>query len=178
MKLSRAERWILSNQLRILEALYPDEADGHAATREVLEHGYEMHYGWVAEQVYEETFSEDRCREVLDILGMFEALQLSYDKLPDKSGIDAHGVRFMGFDGNNETSELAYSDFFCSRHRGGGAFKDVVKGGVPNSHMPTLDIYRRMLAVWREVRKADDLTLSKDDIIKVTEARIHPSNRK
>ncbi len=178
MNFTRVERMILANQCRILEKLYPDEADGYAEMREVLENGYELHYRWIAEHVYEEALSEEQCKEVLDILEMYEALKLSYDKLVDKSGIDQHGIRFLGFYGNNEPSQLSYAQFFCKRHRGGGAFKDIVKGDVPNSHMPSIEMYRRMLRVWRSVRKLDDLTLSKDDIIRITQERIHPSNRK
>jgi uncharacterized protein len=173
MNLTRVERMILANQCRILEKLYPE--DGYAEVREVLENGYELHYNWIAERVYEETLSEDRCKEILDILSMFEALKFSYEKLTDKSGIDEHDIRFRGFDGNNEPTEHSYAQFFCKSRR---AFGEIVKGEVPNSHSPSLDIYRRMLRVWRDVRKLDDLILSKEEIIQITEARIHPSNRK
>jgi hypothetical protein len=39
MQLSGVERWILSNQLRILEALYPDDAGSLAEQRTSLERG-------------------------------------------------------------------------------------------------------------------------------------------
>ena len=45
-KLSRLDRLFLSNQLRILEALYPEEANDLARRREALECGYEMLYDW------------------------------------------------------------------------------------------------------------------------------------
>jgi hypothetical protein len=39
MKLTRTERWILANQYRILEVLYPKEADSLSYAREAFEHG-------------------------------------------------------------------------------------------------------------------------------------------
>ena len=57
VKLTRVERYILSNQFRILEALYPDEASHFATTREALEHGYEILYDWDMEHIYDDTDS-------------------------------------------------------------------------------------------------------------------------
>lgn len=44
--------------------------------------------------------------EVVDILDMYDMLELSYGELDASAsvGIDEHLVRFPGFDGNNETS--------------------------------------------------------------------------
>lgn len=44
MKLTRMERIVLVNQLRIMEALYPDEASQLGVQREALERGYELLY--------------------------------------------------------------------------------------------------------------------------------------
>ena len=40
-KLTTLDRLVLSNQYRILEALYPDEAETLAIKREAIENGYE-----------------------------------------------------------------------------------------------------------------------------------------
>ncbi len=54
MDLSLKDRIIISNQLRILEALYPDEADWYANHRKAVEQGYKLHYGWIAEHFSDE----------------------------------------------------------------------------------------------------------------------------
>ena len=42
--LSRHERLFLYNQYKILEALYPGEAEYYSVKREALEYGYEIEY--------------------------------------------------------------------------------------------------------------------------------------
>jgi uncharacterized protein YfbU (UPF0304 family) len=148
MKLSRTERWILSNQYRILETLYPAEAASYARNREALDSGYELHYGWMAERIYDEDdmLSEEDCREVMQILNMYLALKRSYEALQDKSGIEEWQIKFSGFDGNNETTRLAYMRYLNEE---GEAYADLDRGDNFNSHMPSLDGYRRQLAEWK-----------------------------
>ncbi len=52
MKLTRTERWILSNQYRILEALYPDERGSLEKARIALESGYELEYDGMSQRIY------------------------------------------------------------------------------------------------------------------------------
>ncbi len=166
MKLTRVERWMLSNQFRILAALYPKERDWYDEKREAIESGYELHYN--PEHIFsdEEVTTEEECREVIDILAMFDGLRLSYKKLADKSGVEKSGIRFGGFDGNNETKQMGYARYFCSL--GEGRFKEVVKGVDFNSHAPTLWHYRPMLREFKAIGKAMDLT--KDEILRVVNA--------
>src|SRR3954468_5735854 len=120
LKLTRTERWILANQYRILEALYPDEAKRLAEYREAIEHGYELHYDWIAHSIYDkgDALSAEECKEVIQILDMHRALKRSYEALTDKSGIKEYGVKFAGFDGNNETAQMAYARYFCEQDGG------------------------------------------------------------
>jgi uncharacterized protein len=169
MKLSRVERWMLVNQMRILEALYPDEAKSIAEQREALEAGYELHYGGFAEHIYDEkdALSPEACREVLDILSMHRALKFGYDALKDKSGIEESRVTFVGFDGNNETTLMGYTRWFCDSD--GGRFKELNRGDDFNSHDPMLANYRAMLTEWEKSKDKNRLT--KDDIIRITSVR-------
>src|SRR5436309_1114793 len=98
MKLSRTERLMLSNQYRILEALYPNERKSLEEKRVAVESGYELHYEWLAEHVYQDKdcMNEAQSREVLDILAMFDAIKIAYDHLQDKTGIEEHRVKFSG----------------------------------------------------------------------------------
>lgn len=161
MKLTRTERWILSNQYHILEALQPDEAEDFAAVREALERGYEIHYGEYSQHIYDEndTLSENECHEVIDILVMHEALKDAYEKLDDTSGIEEWRVKFSGFDGNNETTRLGYTRYFVG-------MGDRFTGYDINSHCPMLDRYRKMLNAWNQSEKRYELT--KEDVVRIT----------
>ena len=111
MELTFAERWILSNQYRILEELLPDQASDFARAREVVERGYEYWYSEVSSNISEETMSEEEGQEVNNILFMFRVLNGSYTQLLDKEGIDAAYTTFRGFDGNDETRQFAFAQF-------------------------------------------------------------------
>jgi uncharacterized protein len=175
MKLSRVERWKLSNQYRILELLDEENAQHHRHAQQALNSGYELFYGWLCEHVYDdgEGLPEKECRYVLDVMTMYEAMQRTYDELPDKSGIEPHFVLFRGFDGNNEGSYMGFAKFFCERQ---DAFRHLRRGSDGfNSHMPTRDLYHRMLAAWNE--SPDKHQLIKDDLIRINQAAVHPDHR-
>lgn len=163
MKLTRVERWILSNQYRILEALDTDEADSYAEVRQALEEGYEAEYEDFAQHISEHEMSEEECREVTDILSMFSTLHYAYEDLEDKSGIEEWRVRFAGFDGNNETRQMAYARYFCES--GGGRYTELDRGDGFNSHCPVIDRYRSMLEEWRKSPNPNKLT--KVDIVRI-----------
>src|SRR5688572_15542499 len=103
MDLSRTERLILANQYRILEALFPADADYYRDKRTALEHGFEYHYDEVAGDILSDTLSAERCNEVIEILQMYRSLTYAYRALEDKSGIEPRAIDFPGFDGNHET---------------------------------------------------------------------------
>ena len=172
MKLSRTERWILSNQFQILEKLAPKE--GWDFAREVVERGYELHYGDVSQYVYQDVLTEEHCREVVNILAMFSHLKRAYAALPeeDKQDIEEAAVSFLGFDGNNEARQLSYTLLLVDHE---GRFTDLDRLDDFNSHSPVLDTYRRMLAEYE--RSANKYSLTKDDVVRIVNARIHPSRR-
>ena len=112
MELSKKERLAFIYQLRILEALYPDEAAEFANHRTALENGYVLHYDWMAEYLSEE-MSEAECREVLDILDMYRAITFSINKLDKNDALHKHRLaKFPGFDGNNEGRQMSYARYY------------------------------------------------------------------
>ncbi len=119
VRLSVTDRWILSNQYQILEHLDPGGAEQYQRAREALESGYELEYDVISSHVFKDgsTLSEEACDEVIDVLDMFRALGRSYDELEDKAGIEERRIRFQGFDGNNETEQLAYSRYLARTDR-------------------------------------------------------------
>lgn len=167
MDLSLKERLIISNQLKILEKLYPDEAEYYAQHRKAIENGYKLHYSWLTEYFFDE-MSEEECSEVLDILEMYRAITLSYNELKDKSGIEENEIRFRGFDGNDETRQFSYANYFIIDL---GRYNELRYGAEHpgfNSHCSMLDKYRRMLSEWQKC--SDKQNLSNDDIKRILES--------
>jgi uncharacterized protein len=173
-KLTRAERWMLSNQFGILAKLDPDQEDTWNQMRTVVESGYELHYDWFTSYIYDgdSIMSREECLEVLDILDMFTTLQHAFTNLTDKSGIDDMSMEFDGFDGNNETKYMAYTRFLIKEE---GKFSQLDRSKETgrrfdfNSHFPVLPRYRLMLREWAKAKSKYDL--SKEDIIRIASVR-------
>jgi uncharacterized protein YfbU (UPF0304 family) len=169
LKLTAVERLMLANQYEILAQLKKD--DSYEDMAKNLRDGHK----WIYDQ-YGQHLSEDlpdhKAQHVLAILGIFSDMSDSYDELTDKSGIDEHRVRFHGFDGNNE-SELLHFAAALSKN---GNYSKTVGTHAKNSHMPTTDAYRRMIAEWERLGKPN-YPYSKATIQSITTAYIHPDNR-
>ena len=168
MRLTQAERWILSNQYQILEALQPNDAYAtHNLTnaREIVEHGYEYLYSLVS-PIMDTVVTEAEGDEVVSILQMFRVLSQSYNNLPDaeKEGVNTQYTTFRGFDGNDETAQFVFARFFCLNMGNFDEFHDVEF----NSHRFVLPKYRRMLALYAPAH-FDDF-LDREQIIEITSA--------
>lgn len=169
LKLSQKDRLILSNQYRILEALYPDEAEQFARHREIVESGYELAFDWIAEHIDNDPMSEEACEEVRDILDMYRRMGGSFEQLQDKSGIDPKDLKFEGFDGNNETGHLNFHEFLAKQGK-------WAESPPLNSHGPMLEMYQRMLEVFRPLKRK--VPLDNADIRAILAEKIHPDSRK
>lgn len=115
----------------------------------------------------------DQCREVLDVLDMYAALQLGSRQAGDIVGVDEAALRFEGFSSEYEDEMLAYTRYFILKldryptlRAGGGNFA---------SAGPMLDIYRRMLKVWREIGR--ERVLTRSDIQRIADARFWRQER-
>ena len=162
MNLDLKDRLIIANQFKILEKLYPEDADYYSRHRKALENGYQLHYKWLVENFYEE-MSEAECKEVLDILEMYRAITFSSKKINDLTGIDDHWLRFKGFDGTHESKQYSYAQYFIVDL---GRYEELKYGSeYPglNSHGATLEKYRRMLQCWKGRERSYEL--SKDELI-------------
>ncbi len=62
MGLSSLERVMLINRCKILEKLYPEEANHYQRLNKALERGYELHYDRIYEDLREE-MSASECTE-------------------------------------------------------------------------------------------------------------------
>jgi uncharacterized protein len=94
--------------------------------------------------------------ETVNFLSMWERLEQSYknlsqadkDWLSTQVNLSSAGVVFPGFDGNNESSYISAADFLINHLDRFSHFhgrKDM------NAHMPTLEAYRRMYAVFEPI---------------------------
>lgn len=166
MDLSKSERLILSNQYRILENLYPEEAKTFAQHRKIVEDGYTLNYEEIITQIFDE-LNHDECREVLDILDMHHALHQSAQSLDNQQGIS---IQFDGFDGNNETKQMAYTRFYIDELHRFTELTQIAQSSDYNSHHPTLRRYRLMLDEWNNC--ADKNNLTREEIQRILGVRV------
>ena len=114
--------------------------------------------GWALKWKYPDIFAEGLTREgvpeeVADILVMYRVIEDSIRNLPpqDSAQLDSHYREFHGFDGNNESEHFAVAVFMVDSL---DRFEDY-RGRNMNSHMPMLDRYRRILATFKQERRAN-----------------------
>lgn len=164
MELTDTERLILSNQYQLLAKLEND--DHYALMAETLRRGYKWLYDEYLEQSLWPKVDDDKCEFVVSVLDLYSTMKSSYEALEDKSGIEAHEVEFPGFDGNNETELMGFADYLQKHRR----FEDVLQKGRKNSHMPTVEIYSRMLQAKHDLGDTD-YPYSKEQIRQLLDAR-------
>lgn len=166
LTLSTVERLMLVYQLRILEKLYPDEAEPYSVQRKAIEEGYTLNYNDMTEWLFDE-MSVNECEEVYDILNMYRAMTFTYRDLSDKVGINEKEIMFEGFDGNNEGKQFLYTRYLlCDKN----LYVELHNPSDDyNSHTEMLDEYREMLEVYKSHGKYPKL--SKADLINILKAR-------
>ena len=126
--LSPVERLLLQNQFLILAKLDPEQKDWHEERARIVEHGFANDYHEVFTSL-REGMTEQECDYVADVLEMYGELKRAFNALEDKEDISEDSVTFSGFDGNNESSRLAYSKYLKEN----GKFNWVENLGT-NSH--------------------------------------------
>ena len=170
MNLSKLQRLFLYNQYLILEKLYPEDAKLYSMFRKVLNDGYTLEYSTMF-QIFDEEMTEEECKEVYDILDMYDALYNSFDRLPDKSLIDKDKIHFDGFDGNNESEQRSYALFLIYDLGKYEKLRDVKnKYDSLNSHSWRLDKYRTMLSVWKSIPIENRYELNAQQIQEILKA--------
>jgi uncharacterized protein YfbU (UPF0304 family) len=165
--LSKVERLMLANQLRILEKLDSENADAYKKDRDIIVHGYTIEYEDVFTDIYDE-MSVEECRYVYDVLDLYRVLISSYDKLKDKQGLTLDDVKFLGFDGNNESKRWAFAEHLKKE----GRWTETLTGGLNSHSMSTMSLYPKMLKRFEPIRQQildshSDWTITADQIKKV-----------
>lgn len=154
--MEKIERLNLINQLLILEKLYPDDAEYYARNRKALEQGYVLHYSWLTEHVYDE-FPIEESKFVLDVLEMYRSITFSYQRIHRDKQIPSN-LKFIGFDGNNESEHMGYTQYFINEL---DRFTELkYDDALPyfNSHCPMIGKYKLMLVTWKKIN-SHDLTM-------------------
>lgn len=152
MELDKYQRLVLANQYRILERLArlsedgEHEAESFAKYADAVEEGYAAAIESLFEHIFDGLSRED-CSLVIMSMAMFDALQRSYDALPDKSGVKEYAVNSFGFDGNHETEYMAYARFVIEKEQ---RFTRLRNDDNCNSHMPNVARYRAMVETWKD----------------------------
>lgn len=179
MQLSRLERYFLSNQLRILEKLYPSEADELGVQREAIELGYTSIYEMGMDHILDgdDCMSLEDIQEVWDTMDMFLSIDHSFKELDLGDQHTENPERFFcGYDGNNEAKFMSFAMFTVERL---GRFRDLPlkQKFYYNSHSPRRDTYKKMLSVWRKIDYTKRFPMSLDDLESVLGASTYIENQ-
>ncbi|MFJ8896640.1 YfbU family protein [Leifsonia sp. NPDC102414] len=168
------------------EAADGDRVD-HLQRAKVLERGFAGEY-WGEAAGFATELSHRDCDRVFEIMDMFRTLNSSMLQLEvDGShvGDDLNrSLTFGGFDHNDglEGHMADYVKYLTETDRYTDLIPAIESHDRGNSHMRMLDVYSRMLAVYRPIwtsrsRGYPDGLLSIEELKQIAAARVHPSNR-
>ncbi|NKA76055.1 hypothetical protein GO285_05028 [Ralstonia solanacearum] len=124
---------------------------------EVIYGGHYWAPKWDMQGVFHDHVDNPRdVSHVVDVLDMWSFMEEAYEELSqaqkkaitEQVGSWATDVKFHGFDGNNESSQLGIAGFLINKMDRFTRFK----GRDLNSHHPTYGRYRRMLDLFESMR--------------------------
>ena len=167
MKLDKKDRLILYNQFEILKGLYPDDAEQYEENQEIVVNGFEYNYSDLVDFIGEVTPS-NVSEFVLDVLNMYRSLTFSYNGLNDmdKEQIDKYKISFKGFDATEEYKYYNYAKFYINTLDRFEELKES-KHFALDYHHSTIDNYKEMLDLWKEVRKSEYDLLPLDSMLQI-----------
>lgn len=147
MEMTNAQRLILSNQYYLMSRLNPESSNKYKRLQTIVERGYALQMRELDKEFGK--ISEEECREAINIMEMYHAMQESYKmlKVEDQKNVDARRLEFLGFDIASEHQLVNYVRFLVDSE---GLYPQFDKGDHHfNAQMPMLDKYRRMFTTWR-----------------------------
>ncbi|PTO93683.1 YfbU family protein [Vibrio splendidus] len=147
MEMTNAQRLILSNQYYLMSQMDPENSAKYQRLQTVVERGYELQMRELNKEFG--CLTEAECREVIDIMEMYHAMQESNKMLADqeRAEVDQRRLQFLGFDIASEAQSVHYVRFLVDSE---GLYPQFDKADHHfNSQMPMLEKYRRMLTTWR-----------------------------
>ncbi|EKO3574629.1 YfbU family protein [Vibrio metschnikovii] len=147
MEMTNAQRLILSNQYVLMSQLDPANAEQYKRLQTIIERGYELQMTELNKEFG--AISEAQCREAIDVMEMYHAMQESYKMLDSKlsSDVDARRLNFLGYDSASEAQLVNYVRFLINTE---GLYPQFERGEHHfNSQVAMGEKYRRMLTTWR-----------------------------
>lgn len=112
MEMSNAQRLILSNQYNLMSQLDPGNAAKYKRLQTIVERGYGLQMCELNKDFGRITEAE--CREIIDIMEMYHAMQESNNLLDaeERNKVDQRRLQFLGFDIATEAQQLHYVRFW------------------------------------------------------------------
>ena len=147
MEMTNAQRLILSNQYYLMSQMDPENSAKYQRLQTIVERGYELQMRELNKEFG--CLTEAECREIIDIMEMYHAMQESNKMLSDQepAEVDQRRLQFLGFDIASEAQVVHYVRFLIDSE---GLYPQFDKADHHfNSQMPMLEKYRRMLTTWR-----------------------------
>lgn len=147
MEMTNAQRLILSNQYYLMSQLDPANSDKYKRLQTIVERGYGLQMRELDKEFG--CLPEDECREIIDIMEMYHAMQESSKMLAaeEQEKVDQRRLQFLGFDIAKEGALVSYVRFLVDSE---GLYPQFEKGNHHfNAQVPMLEKYRRMLTTWR-----------------------------
>ncbi|MEZ9409920.1 YfbU family protein [Vibrio lentus] len=147
MEMTNAQRLILSNQYYLMSQMDPENSAKYQRLQTVVERGYELQMRELNKEFG--CLTEAECREVIDIMEMYHAMQESNKMLAEqeRAEVDQRRLQFLGFDIASEAQVVHHIRFLVDSE---GLYPQFDKADHHfNSQMPMLEKYRRMLTTWR-----------------------------
>jgi len=147
MEMTNAQRLILSNQYYLMSQMDPENSAKYQRLQTIVERGYELQMRELNKEFG--CLTEAECREVIDIMEMYHAMQESNKMLAEqeRAEVDQRRLQFLGFDIGSEAQSVHYVRFLVDSE---GLYPQFDKADHHfNSQMPMLEKYRRMLTTWR-----------------------------
>lgn len=165
MEMTHAQRLILSNQYKMMTMLDPENAERYSRLRTIIERGFGLQMRELDREFGQ--LSEEHCREIIDFMEMYHALNVSWENLKEgKADIDVRRVTFLGFDAATESRQLSYVRFMVNVE-GRYTHFDAGTHGF-NAQTPMLEKYQRMLKIWRSCPR--QYHLSANEIMQIINA--------
>lgn len=163
LTLELKDRIMLINQYEILKRLPGSEEIPCDKYIKILRNGFESEYGNLMEAIDPNPTPASTTCEVLDILDVYRAIQGSYKRLADQSGIDPRQLDFPGFSNNEESSQLAFMYYLHENDR----FKELEP---QSSHFPMMRKYRNMVAIFKAMNLEEYGSMTAEQIKQVLAA--------
>lgn len=155
MHLTKKERLSFIYQLRLLEALYPDDNAGYAQMRDALEHGFASEY-CATLFALPDVLDIEECDRVTEVLEMYRAIHLALREVGPSHPFAQHRLaRFGGFDPVFEGRHGAFAEHLVQR----GLYRELVSVVSTHALRPMLPVYEAMLRVWAPLSRRYHLDL-------------------